>query len=101
MVDDNEMRRLEESAGLRLTSTEKEELREEIERVLLRFHSLEKLDTEGPVPCPRAAQPGETCRDDTVSPSLSQKEALLRAPEACEGYFVVPPLREHAAGQNW
>ncbi|GEM_PF-785757 len=98
MVDDNEMRRLEESAGLRLTSTEKEELREEIERVLLRFRSLEKLDTEGTLPLPRAAQPVETCRDDTVSPSLSQKEALLQAPEACEGYFVVPPLREHATG---
>jgi len=101
IVDDHEMKRLEELAGLRLTPAEREELRVELERVLYRFRSLQECDNQGIPPTTREARPVESCRNDTVEPSLPQEEVLRRAPQVRDGYFAVPPLQREPRERNW
>lgn len=84
-------------ARLELTPEEKERFREQLSAILEYAARLQELDTEAIPPTAQVIEWRNVMREDEVRPSLSQEEVLANAPEARDGYFVVPTvLEEHA-----
>ncbi len=53
---------------------------------------LSKVDTEGVTPTFNTITLSNVLRDDILKESVSNKEALLNAPEQDAGYFTVPKI---------
>ncbi len=84
-------------ARLELAPEEIELFREQLSAILEYAARLQELDTEAIPPTAQVIEWRNVMRDDEVRPSLPQDEVLANAPEAREGYFVVPTvLEEHA-----
>lgn len=84
-------------ARLELTPEEKERFREQLSAILEYAARLQELDTEAIPPTAQVIEWRNVMREDEVRPSLPQKDVLANAPEARDGYFVVPTvLEEHA-----
>lgn len=101
VLSEQQMKRLEAMAGLRLDPEERQELLADLERMLSYFQVLEELDTAGIPPFAPPARRGEAWREDEVVPSLPQEEALGRAPEVRDGYFAVPPVFDESREESW
>ncbi len=84
-------------ARLELAPEEIELFREQLSAILEYAARLQELDTEAIPPTAQVIEWRNVMRDDEVRPSLPQDEVLANAPEARDGYFVVPTvLEEHA-----
>ncbi|MDQ7030506.1 MAG: Asp-tRNA(Asn)/Glu-tRNA(Gln) amidotransferase subunit GatC [Ardenticatenia bacterium] len=83
-------------ARLTLTPEEKERFREQLSAILEHAARLQELDTEAIPPTAQVIEWRNVMREDRVTPSLAQEDVLANAPEARDGYFVVPTvLEEH------
>jgi aspartyl-tRNA(Asn)/glutamyl-tRNA(Gln) amidotransferase subunit C len=88
---------LVELAALELTPEEAEYLRHELNSQLKAIHELERIPIPDDVPAAAHGvtfRPGirSTLRDDTPRSSEQADKILKQAPEADEGYFVVPEI---------
>jgi aspartyl-tRNA(Asn)/glutamyl-tRNA(Gln) amidotransferase subunit C len=88
---------LVELAALELTPDEAEYLRKELNSQLRAIHELERIPVPDDVPPAAhgvafvpALRPG--LRDDVARPGAQAEAILKQAPEADEGYFVVPEI---------
>jgi aspartyl-tRNA(Asn)/glutamyl-tRNA(Gln) amidotransferase subunit C len=92
-IDRDLLSYLSKLARLRLDEQEAERLIEDLTRLLEYFESLREIVpvvTETPESTPtRDAAP---LREDRVTPSLAQGEALSQAPEVLDGQFAVPKV---------
>ncbi len=79
-------------ARLELSEEEKERLTKQLGQVLEHAEKIKSLDTENVEPTSHAIPLKNVMREDRVSPSLSQEEALSNAPRQEGGYFVVPRI---------
>lgn len=92
MIDEEMLAKVERLAGLDLTPKEREQLRLDLTKILAYFQKLQEVDTHG-VP-PFSPLPGQVnaLREDEPEDSLPLEEVLRNAPEAVDGYILVPPL---------
>ncbi len=81
-------------ARLELTHDEKLKLTDELNVILEHFERLQELDTMGVEPTSHAIPMQNILRADEVRPSLPRDVILSEAPDAREGYFVVPRIVE-------
>jgi len=81
-------------ARLDLGPDELETYREQLGVILEHAARVQSLDTEGVEPTAHPLEMTNTFRDDEVRPSLDRDEVLAAAPEARDGYFVVPPAMD-------
>lgn len=81
-------------ARLDLGPDELETYREQLGVILEHAARVQSLDTEGLEPTAHPLEMTNTFRDDEVRPSLDRDEVLAAAPEARDGYFVVPPAMD-------
>lgn len=88
---------LVELAALELTPEEGEYLRRQLNNQLKAVHELERIDVPDDVPPAAhgvafgvAIRPA--LREDTPRPSAAADAILRQAPEAEDGYFVVPEI---------
>jgi aspartyl-tRNA(Asn)/glutamyl-tRNA(Gln) amidotransferase subunit C len=94
-IDGADVRRIAELARLELSEDQVERMASELSAVLEFVASLQKLDLDG---CePMSFAPAEApLRDDAPDARrLTTEAALAMAPEAEDGYFIVPPIVEH------
>jgi aspartyl-tRNA(Asn)/glutamyl-tRNA(Gln) amidotransferase subunit C len=77
-------------ARLELTPAEKRKLTTDLNVILGHFERLQELDTTDVEPTSHPIPMQNVLREDAVRPSLPREEFLREAPEAREGYFVVP-----------
>lgn len=75
---------------LRLTADEKETLREDLNKILVQFEILQRLDTSQVPPTAHAMELTNVMRADETGPSLPRESFLSEAPEARDEFFVVP-----------
>lgn len=91
LIDDALISRLEKLARLQLQGGEKQQIREDLNRILAMVDQLSELDLTGVEPL---AYVGETSsrslRPDEKRGQVSRGEALRNAPDADEEYFRVP-----------
>jgi len=98
MIDREDVERIEELAELSLTEEEKEELGEDLDRILDHFQKLEELDTEGVEPLMHILDVKNVVREDRREESLPREEALKNAPKTSGGFFQVPRVIEGKEG---
>jgi aspartyl-tRNA(Asn)/glutamyl-tRNA(Gln) amidotransferase subunit C len=79
-------------ARLDLSEEEKERFTVQLGQVLEHAEKIKSLDTEHVEPTSHVIPMKNVMREDRVSPSLSQEEALSNAPRREGGYFVVPRI---------
>ena len=96
-IDRAEVERIAALARLTLSDTELDRMARELSEVLEFVATLKQLDLEGcePTTFAPAAAP---LRDDVHDPRrLTSQQALAAAPEAEDGFFLVPPIVENVA----
>lgn len=81
-------------ARLALTGEEIELYTGQLQRILNYVEKLSELDTAGVEPTTYTVPPETKMREDKVTPSLPQAEALMNAPEKDKGCFKVPQIIE-------
>jgi aspartyl-tRNA(Asn)/glutamyl-tRNA(Gln) amidotransferase subunit C len=79
---------------LELTEEERERYLQQLNTILEYFARLEQLPTEGVETTSHAIPVTNVFRDDTVQPSLPVEEVLAMAPQARDGFIVVPRVLE-------
>ncbi len=80
--------------NLSLTQKEEELYAEQLSEVLDYFDQLNSVDTKGVDPIFNVTGKSSVWREDIVSESLSQDEALQNAKKAKNGYFVTKGVFE-------
>lgn len=91
-VDRNLILKLENLARLELTEGEREKLQGSLTDILKMVDQLNELDTEGVEPLVYINEDVNVLREDIVKNQLSQKDALLNAPDHNATYFKVPKV---------
>lgn len=91
-IDSKTVLRCAELARLELSEEEVEEFTPQIDKILEFAKQLSEVDTEGVEPMLFAVRQSNVFREDKVSPSLTQEEALSNASSAKDGFFLVPKV---------
>lgn len=81
-------------ARLALTDEEISTFEQQLSKILDHAERVTGLDTEGVPPTTSAVPLANVFRDDDVTASLSNEDALANAPEAESGHFRVPRILE-------
>jgi aspartyl-tRNA(Asn)/glutamyl-tRNA(Gln) amidotransferase subunit C len=79
-------------ARLELTPEEKAKLTRDLNTILHHFETLQELDKAAVLPTSHAIPMQNVFREDEVRPSLLREAAIAEAPDAREGFFVVPRI---------
>ena len=79
-------------AKLDLTEPEKTLFGEQLSQILTFVEQLQEVSTKGIPPTASVAEQESLLREDLPREGLSQEQALVNAPEAHEGFFVVPKI---------
>ena len=79
-------------ARLEISFEEKENLTEQMNRILLYMEKLNELNTVGVQPTSHVLDLHNAFRADAVKESLPREQTLENAPEANEAEFIVPRI---------
>lgn len=79
-------------ARLELTPEEREVFGRQLRQILEHAEVISSVDTEGVPPTSRPIPVSNVMREDRVTPSLTQEEALSNAPRQERGAFAVPRI---------
>lgn len=93
-ITDREIQHLAELARIILSEEETRRMREELNDILALAESIQEVDTEGIEPTYHVWPLENVFRDDRPGDSTDPDEVLSGAPEASDGYFVVPRVIE-------
>ncbi len=81
-------------ANIPLTKDEEEKFESQLSSVLDYFEQLKKVDTKNVKPTSQVTGLENVTREDTVFPSLPQKDALVNAKSTEKGFFKVKAILE-------
>ena len=76
-------------ANLTLTDEEKTKFEKQLEETVDYIEGLSEVDTDGIEPTSQVTGLENVTREDEITPSLSQEEALKNAKSTHKGYFKV------------
>lgn len=91
-ISEEEVRHVALLARLALTDDEVATLGDELNSILGHIDTIQQLDFEGVEPTAHPLDVTNVARADERVASLAQAEALLNAPEAEDGAFVIPKI---------
>jgi aspartyl-tRNA(Asn)/glutamyl-tRNA(Gln) amidotransferase subunit C len=91
-VNDELIDNLAELACLEFSSSEKEEIKKDLERMIAFIDKLNELDTTGVEPQLHMTDEINVLRDDILEGSVTREEALKNAPLTDGIYFKVPKV---------
>jgi aspartyl-tRNA(Asn)/glutamyl-tRNA(Gln) amidotransferase subunit C len=89
-ITSKEVEHVAELARLEVGAEEKQQITEQMNRILMYMDKLNELDTEGVPPTSHVIDLHNAFREDVVQESMNRTDTLKNAPEANEGEFVVP-----------
>jgi len=81
-------------ARLALTDPEREKFSAQLASILSYVEKLKELDTSGIEPTSHVVTISNVVREDKVSPSLAQDDALMNAPDRAGHFYRVPKIIE-------
>lgn len=90
----SQVRRIADLARLGLTEREIEKFRRQLSAIIDFVGKLNEVNTENIEPTSQVTGLENVFREDTVKPSLSQKEVLKNAPVTYKGFFKVNQVLE-------
>ncbi|MCF7890938.1 Asp-tRNA(Asn)/Glu-tRNA(Gln) amidotransferase subunit GatC [Candidatus Bipolaricaulota bacterium] len=92
MIDKESVKHVEDLAELSLTESEREELTDDLARILDYVDKLGELDTEGVEPLRHILEVQNVMRDDEKRETLDSEEVFRNAPARDGNFFQVPPV---------
>ncbi len=90
MLDRESVIKIAKLAKLELSEEEVEKFSVQLPKILDFIEKLEELDTENILPFYELIDKEAPLREDRPEAGLSREEALMNAPQAENGFFVVP-----------
>ncbi|MBI1870336.1 MAG: Asp-tRNA(Asn)/Glu-tRNA(Gln) amidotransferase subunit GatC [Chlamydiae bacterium] len=81
-------------ARLRLSAVERDKFSRQLEDILSYVENLNELKTEGVLPSYHVQEVKNVTRPDESRPSLDPNSFLKHAPQARDGFFIVPQVIE-------
>ena len=93
-VDRDTVANIAKLARIRIDEAQVDSLSQELSNILGWIEQLNELDTEGVDPMTSVVAMRPPMRDDRVDDGDCRDDILANAPEATEGYFVVPKVVE-------
>jgi len=91
-VNDALVDKLANLARLQFDTTEKQGIKNDLQRMIQFVEKLNELDTTGVTPLLHMSEQVNILRDDEVRGSVSRAEALQNAPVHDEQFFKVPKV---------
>ena len=91
-ISHKEVEHVAKLAKLDLTKVEKTLFGEQLSQILTFVEQLQDVSTEGIPRTASVADQESWLREDLPREGLTQEQALSNAPEASEGFFVVPKI---------
>jgi aspartyl-tRNA(Asn)/glutamyl-tRNA(Gln) amidotransferase subunit C len=91
-ISQKEVEHVAQLARLELTEPEKALFGEQLSQILTFVGQLQEVSTEGIPPTASVVEQELMLREDLPREGLSQEQALSNAPDASEGFFVVPKI---------
>ncbi|MFB6355406.1 MAG: Asp-tRNA(Asn)/Glu-tRNA(Gln) amidotransferase subunit GatC [bacterium] len=91
-ISDEEIKKLADLSRLNLDSEERDDLTEDLNEILDLAENINEADTEGVDPTYHALPINNVLREDEARPSPDSDKALGHAPDASDGFFVVPQV---------
>ncbi|GJL62396.1 MAG: aspartyl/glutamyl-tRNA(Asn/Gln) amidotransferase subunit C [Nitrospirales bacterium] len=79
-------------ARLNIPEGEKELMSDQLSQILTFVNQLRNVDTDGIPLTATTSQQSNVLRDDVQIPSLTDKQATANAPQAEDGFLVVPKI---------
>lgn len=93
-VNDEMINRLSDLAKLEFEGEEREAIKQDLNRILSYFETLNTIDTTGVEPLIFMSENVNNLREDEAVVSISKTEALKNAPSKDSDYFRVPKFHE-------
>ena len=97
-IDDKMIGHLAHLARLEFENESKEEIINDLDKILSFVEKLNELDTENVEPLIYMTDEYNVLREDEVVLSITQQEALKNAPQKDSDYFKVPKVVEKPGG---
>ena len=91
-VNDAMIEKLAHLARLKFNDAEKQEIKTDLQRMIVFVEKLNELDLEGIEPLLHMSDEVNVLREDEVKGSVSRSEALKNAPSHDEQFFKVPKV---------
>jgi aspartyl-tRNA(Asn)/glutamyl-tRNA(Gln) amidotransferase subunit C len=91
-VTDETVDRIAQLAKLEFDGEERASIKQDLERILGFVDQLNEVDTEGVEPLIYMLDEADTLREDEVTYSFTQEQALKNAPDKDTDYFKVPKV---------
>ncbi|HVG13822.1 MAG TPA: Asp-tRNA(Asn)/Glu-tRNA(Gln) amidotransferase subunit GatC [Chitinophagaceae bacterium] len=91
-VDDALIEKLAGLSMLQFEAAEKEEIKADLQKMILFIDKLQELDTTGVEPLMHMSDEVNVLREDIVGNMLSREEAFKNAPHHDSNYFKVPKV---------
>jgi len=91
-VNDALVDKLATLARLKFDAAEKEEIKNDLQKMIAFVEKLNELDTTGVEPLLHMTNEVNVLRDDEIKGSVSREEALKNAPLHDEQFFKVPKV---------
>jgi len=91
-VNDKLVDKLAHLSRLQFNELEKEEIKNDLQRMIAFVEKLNELDLEGVEPLLFMSEEVNVLRDDEVKGSVSREEALKNAPLHDDKFFMVPKV---------
>lgn len=89
-----DVKKVAKLASLPIDSEEMEKLSIALSQTLHFLEKIKKVNTDGVAPTSHVTGLKNVFREDTIRPSLSQKQALSQSHSTHNGYFKVPAVLE-------
>ena len=93
-VDRDTVAKIAKLARIRIEAEQMEPLAAELSNILGWIEQLNELDTEGVAPMTSVVEVEAPLREDEVTDGDCRDQVLANAPEATEGFFLVPKVVE-------
>ncbi len=93
-VDRDTVAKIAKLARIRIEAEQMEPLAAELSNILGWIEQLNELDTEGVAPMTSVVEVEAPLRKDEVTDGDCRDQVLANAPEAAEGFFLVPKVVE-------
>ncbi|MBL4716691.1 MAG: Asp-tRNA(Asn)/Glu-tRNA(Gln) amidotransferase GatCAB subunit C [Bacteroidetes bacterium] len=91
-IDDKMVDNLARLAKLEYDRESKEEIKNDLKRILDLIDKLQEVDTTGVEPLVYMTDEENVLRDDVVKQEITRQEALKNAPKKDSDYFKVPKV---------
>ena len=91
-VNDALIDKLAHLARLKFSDPDKEEIKHDLQKMIVFIEKLNELDTTGVEPLLHMSEETNILREDEVKGSISREEAMKNAPMHDEQFFKVPKV---------